>query len=287
MPLRFSTTWPSLSAVTRLGERYHRRHDLITTHPADSRVKDPSDGGAAAQTVLHKVKVLLLSKIKIFSLLLNQWHFHIQFSLLALIQLLKLLCAAHSYISEGFFNGNMETWCWDEALKLYNNTMLTAAVVWWHWLWHQCEEEVGDDIIHRRLKHSDYFRLGKEKEKEPWWRHLSFYKALRYFKIGRMRKPAERADHELHRYTSSSPARWSSVTCWALRLNVDVLLLQTCSAAPSWNTAPPTAPTRTEWRTDWRSSSPDVRPWRRCRRKDSSKVSASSLLSESPTYDFK
>lgn len=112
----------------------------------------------------------------------------------------------------------METWCWDEALKLYNNTMLTAAAVWWHWLWHQCEEDVGDDIIHRRLKHSDYFRLGKEKEKEPWWRHLSFYKALRYFKIGRMRKPAERADHELHRYTSSSPARWSSVTCSDLML---------------------------------------------------------------------
>lgn len=60
--------------------------------------------------------------------------------------------------------------------------------------------------------------------------------------------------------------------------------LQICSAAPSWNTAPPTVLTRMELRTDWRSSSPDGRPWRLCRRKAWSKVSAFSSHTKSWMY---
>ena len=158
MPVGVVTTWPGLSAVTRLGERCHPRHDLITTQPADSRVKDPSDGGAAAQTVQHKVKVLLLSRTSdIQPVVESICHCSLTLSCLILSPGINTtaethLCCSHLHIWRFPSWNQMMRW-WDEALEQQDALRFTVGLFLYLTLCHQCEEDVGDDIIHRRQKH--------------------------------------------------------------------------------------------------------------------------------------
>ena len=76
---------------------------------------------------------------------------------------------------------------------------------------HRSEEDVGDDIIHRRQRYSEYYGWGHEKEEKPRWCHQNLSEEFTDFQLEVLRATeGKRQSAQIKHYTDTYLNIWRS-----------------------------------------------------------------------------